>query len=821
MSAKNFNLQRKKMEDREIQTEATFHVSTFDIPKKLTDTASKQFEELKKLQSMIKSAMTEVGCSVYDLMAYKDVVMTIGSSLPDMPVNDLLLLSSKLFRRSSELGRLVGAFFNVVFAEDFVDEDFHFIELRMAQREISALNKRVEELEKEKHILQELYDELGKGSLDHAKAVEVLENRNDINELRSTGLEDQMAVLFQQLTQDLRTSTQQTLQQALDDVDIQEHLSSTRTQFVQSVDAVQSRLKFFQSLLLELQDDPIVTQDTTFRNKIKALDVHVLNIGNRFGAVREGLLSSSDELLKAIHDRRKALNFSVQHLKLSDLQAQKLRQARGTLHELRQRVTEVERTIQHSFPHGGLTRVERSGEIVSLISNVLSDPTSPTKLPPSSFTSLSAAQPTTTTTTTDHHSGGGGFSNDAADSLRKSKFNSNNVRHIIEQIQLLHEVVIRLTAYLDTEEEQKALLRTISLAAPTSGRPDVALEKQQLAQLTAKAFFPSAQALPQMIDSGRGGGPPQIAMRQSSIADVLTAVKSGGFERGRSDSVWGSGGQLGGGGGNGLSLVPSGGPSGGGSFAGPDSEGLRQLREDFTTRLNFIRDVYEDRISDLEARNDRMTKKLNVAQQELARVLKEEARKVDLADREATLRAKEAWATSREGTTTEVQPTRQTALQASREILHTQINFSEFSSDNESSRPQSSKTSGPSSPNSGSQAFISPQARLQVQRQNAERRHDSDKDLAVVFTATPHTKRGPIMKTDSMVMQQERNEQLIRAMRRLTGVEEFKQAAPVAASAPPIQRKMSRVGSGVSSAGSGGSVGAASGTGGLNGSVDP
>jgi hypothetical protein len=806
MSAKNFNLQRKKMEDCEVQTEASFHVSTIDIPKKLTDTASKQFEELKKLQSMIKSAMTEVGCSVYDLMAYKDVVMTIGSSLPDMPVNDLLLLSSKLFRRSSELGRLVGAFFNVVFAEDFVDEDFHFIELRMAQREISALNKRVEELEKEKHILQELYDELGKGSLDHAKAVEVLENRNDILELRSTGLEDQMAVLFQQLTQDLRANTQQALQQALDDVEIQEHLSSTRTQFVQSVDTVQGRLKFFQSLLLELQDDPIVTQDSAFRNKIKALDVHVLNIANRFGAVREGLLSSSDDLLKAIHDRRKALNFSVQHLKLSDLQAQKLRQARGTLHELRQRVSEVERTIQHSFPHGGLTRVERSGEIVSMVSNMMSDPTSPaSKPPPSTFTSLAA-------TDTHGQSGAGGFSNEAADSLRKSKFNSNNVRHIIEQVQLLHEVVVRLTAYLDTEEEQKALLRTISLAAPTSGRPDVAVEKQQLAQLTAKAFFPSAQAPPHMVDSGRGGGggnngPPQIGMRQPSMADVLTAVKSGGFERGRSDSsVWGSGG-----GGGAMPLVPSGGPSGGGDgFSAADSEGLRQLREDFTTRLNFIRDVYEDRISDLEARNDRMTKKFTIAQQELTRVLKEEARKIDLADREATLRAKEAWATSREGTTTDVQPTRQTALQASREILHTQINFSEFSSDNESSRPQSSKTSGPSSPNSGSQAFISPQARLQVQRQNAERRHDSDKDLAVVFTATPHSKRGPIMKTDSMVMQQERNEQLIRAMRRLTGVEELKQVAPVVASAPPIQRKMSRVTSSAGSAGSG-----------INASVDP
>lgn len=768
------------MEDRDVQTEASFHASVRDIPKKLTVTASKQFEELKKLQSMIKSCMTEVGGSVYDIMGYKDVVISVANSLPEMPVTDLLLLSSKLFRRTSELGRLLGAFFNVVFADDFVDEDFHFIELRMARREISSLNRRVEDLEKEKRSLQELYDELGKGSLDHAKAVEVLENRNDILELRSAGLEDQMAILFQQLTQDLRSQTQQSLQQAIEDIDIQEHLSSTRTAFVQSVETVQSRLKFFQSLLVELQEDPLVAQDAPFRNKVKSLDVHVQNIGNRFGAVREGLISSSDDLLHAIHDRRKALNFSLQHLKLSDLQAQKLRQARGTLHELRQRVSEVERTLLHSFPHGGLTRVERSGEIVSMVTGAVSGPTSPAgvdphaTLPPSSFTAQvdASQQPVANQ-----------FSNDAADSLRKSKFNSGNVRHIVEQVQLLHEVIIRLTAYLDTEEEQKALLRTISLAVPTAGRQDTSAEKLQQAQITSKAFFPSGQAPGQLVDSGRGVAAIAPPPRNGSFME--SAQSRSGFERGRSDSVAGG------------SLLPS---SGGGA-AGADLGNLHQLRDDYTTRLNFLRDVYEDRIADLEARNDRMTKKLNAAQQELARLLKEEARKAELADREAILKAKEAWATTRETTTVEAQPTRQTGLQAAKEILHAQIN--DFSDDSHS-RPQSSKSSVPSTPNSGSQAFISPQARLQVQRRNAERR-DSDKEPVVVFTATPNAKRGPVLRTESMVHQQERNEQFIRAMRRLTGVEEFKQPAQVAtggSAPPPVQRRMSvRGGSGGSSSG--------------------
>lgn len=756
-SAKNAT-KRENLRERECQTEASFHPVISDVYKKLTDSGCKQFEDLMKLRDIIKIAMTELGSSVYDVNAYKDVILSIAHNLPEMPVTDLLLLSSKLFRRTSELGRLLGAFFNVVFAEDFADEEFHFVELRIVRREMQLMRQKLDSLVEEKKQLQELYDELGKGSLDHAKAVEVLENRNDILELRSSALEDQMALLFQQLADDFRSQNVQLLQQAIDDCDVQEQLSATRTAFTQSVETVQNRLKFFQSLLVEIQDDPILQQDQGFKNKVKSLDVHVQHILNRFGAVKDGLMNTASELVQALVDKKKALNFSVQHLKLYDLQNSKLRQARAAMHEMRNRITELERMITHSFPQGGVTRIERNGEILSLMTSTggTFGADSHVLLPPSMLdahmNSTAVAAPSTALVS--HHQQ---VSNEAAESLRKSKFTVSSVRQLLEHVQMTNDVVIRLTAALDTEDEQKGLLRTISLSAPTSGRQDGSKERIALAQLTNKNFIPTAQQPPLLVDAPR----------------TSTGLSAGG-------------GGGGGGGGASLASVASGIMSkhniGGGGGGSMDSAQLAALRDDFTVKLNFLRDVYEERISDLEGRLERVNRKLLATQAELARNLKEEAKNKESTDRDAILKAKEAWMQARETTLVESQPTRSTALQATQEILKgaTAVPMSNMSDFSMESRPMSAKSSesllGPA-PNSGLATFISPQARLQFQRQNAEKRDEYLKQgggpTATVFTATPKNKHGPVIRTEASVVRQEKNEQMIRAMRRLTGVDEF------------------------------------------------
>lgn len=787
------NARKRQVEDRDVQTEASYHAVISDVPKKLTDLGSKQFEDLKHLRDLIKIAMTELGCTTYDILAYKDVVLSISNSLPEMPVSDLLLLSSKLFRRVGDVGKMIGAFFNTVFAEDFVDEDFHFVELRIAKREIAALRHKLQTVTDEKKALQDLYDELGKGSLDHAKALEVLENRNDVLELRSSALEDQMALLFQQVTSDFRSVNAAMMQQATEDVDVQEQLSATRTAFTQSVEIVQNRLRFFQNLLLELQEDPVLQQDSTFKNKVKSLDVHVQHIVNRFGAVKEGLLNTASELVNALVEKRKALNFSVQHLKLYDIQNTKLRQARATLHVLRQRVTEVERVLLHSFPHGAVTKVERSGEILpaaaggSVATNLLlaasaaSDNPAP-QLPAGFGTSSSGGQRGEKMSSA--LAANIGAANDAAEAMRKSKFAVTNIRQVVEQVQLLNDSVIQLTAHLDTEDEQKGLLRTLSLAVPTAGRTDALKEKLGIVQANQKlqSLFgvPSAQQAPTILGTG--------AQQQG----LLTSNPRGSFKNissSRNGSLV-SGGELVPAGfiGN-TSSSQAGDPS---AQQGDATAMIGSLRDDFVTKLNFLRDVYEERISDLEARGERTTKKLAAVTAELHRMQKEEHQASDEADREAILKAKEQWANSRETMGVEAQPTRSTALQATQELLHGQVNFGDFAVD---SRPNSAKsTTESSAPSSGMQAFISPQARLQVQRQNAERK--VEREQVVLKAANPANMRGPIMRNPSIISQ-ERNEQLIRAMRRLTGVHEFQPATPIlpggagGASPPPVSRRMS------------------------------
>lgn len=791
-----------KMEHREIQTEATYHPHMpMEVPRRLTEMGSRQFDDLKQLRDHLKIAMTELGCTTYDVIAYKDVVLSMANSLPEMPLTDLLMLSSKLYRRVGSVGKLLGAFFNIVFAEDFADEDFHFVELRILRREVAHLQQRLQEVSAEKKALQDLYDELGKGSLDHAKVIEVLETRNDVLELRSSALEDQMALLFQQVSSDFRQQNVSLLQQATEDIDIQEQLSATRTAFVQSVDTVQNRLKFFQNLILELQEDPILQQDSVFKNKVKSLDVHVQHIVNRFTAVKEGLLGTANELIQALNEKRKALNFSVQHLKLYDTQTQKLRQARATLHELRHRVTEVERTLQHTFPHGGATRVDRNGDVAPLVGGlggaVASSSADTPLLAPSPLGMASGV-----TTRSGSVAGTGALANDIAESLRQSKYAAPNVRQVIEQVQLLNDVVIRLTAHLDTEDEQKALLRTISLTAPTSGRSDANREKllqatQQLQQgsrlFTATAQQPLAllsnsiangAAFPQISGGPPGspaggaiGGSGRLARSGSLVGSARSTAAGGALAAALSSGDFSST----------LASTISIGENG---TVEMDPVALSALREDFVTKLNFLRDVYEERISDLEARSERVTRKLQTTQTELARVLKEEAQKVEESDREAILRAKEAWVASREVLATEAQPTRSTALQAVQEVLRGQINIAEFMD----SRPASAKSSAAesSAPSSGMQAFISPQARIQMQRQNVERRQE--RDTVSVPTPSPSSSmRGPIMRTEAAVAKQERNEQLIRAIRRYTGVAEFHPPPPVlgGSNPPPVSRRLS------------------------------
>ena len=616
----------------EVQTESAFYGNNVtELRRQFSNTAVRQFDELKKLRDAIKGSMTEVALSIYDINAYKDVVLVMQHQLPDMPVTDLLLSSSKLFRRGSELARLLGCFFNICFAEDFVDEHFHFTEIRLAKKEIQQLRQDLERAKKEKELIQSQYDKLSANSVHHAHAIQVLESRNDILELRSSALEDQMAVLFQQIAEDFRNSSAAFIQQSVEDLDVQEELSATRAAFINSVESVQQRMMTFQNVIVDIQEDPVLSgQDQGFRNRVKSLDVHVQYIIQRFGSVKDGLSQVAQELIASIMEKRKVLNFAMQHLKLYDCQSGKVRQAKASLHDVRQKGADIEKFVQHTFAAGCNVRIERSGDIV-----VEEPPASAAAGSPRGGSSTGGtAQPSTTP---------GG--------PNASRYVLTNIRTLQETIQRLMEAAVQVSTALDSEDEQRTLLKTISMTVPSQGRTDTKVQDA--------AFGPGGSAGTLRIKQGMNPGGPEVRPGSFEITDSYSRSGSAATAR---PSVAGSFSR------QSVSASISGGTVG--SRGAIDEETMAQAlydlqkqRDELSGKLGFLKQVYEERIADLEQKLERTQRRAFNLNVELNKRKNEESIKREAQEKEMLLRAKEVWGEARDDLQEQSRATRLDAFQ--------------------------------------------------------------------------------------------------------------------------------------------------------------
>ena len=100
-SVANYRLSAQE-NDKEIQTELAFPSFVTDIDKFTRDLHVVQFRDLESLRDTIKCSMTELATVVYDLTAYKDLMLSMQQQLPEVPVADLLILSPTC-ARSPEL----------------------------------------------------------------------------------------------------------------------------------------------------------------------------------------------------------------------------------------------------------------------------------------------------------------------------------------------------------------------------------------------------------------------------------------------------------------------------------------------------------------------------------------------------------------------------------------------------------------------------------------------------------------------------------------------------------------------------------------------
>ena len=322
--------------------------------------------------------------------------------------------------------------------------------MRLMKAEVSDLRAQVEKLTLERDDARERYREVSQGMEQHAVAIETLENRNDVLELRSSALEDQMALLFGQLSDDFLFYNESLLTRTTDTLEIQKELSAPRSVFSQNIDGVQKRLLHFQSLLNDIQQDSKIMNGAdggTIKAKVKQLEHHVQQLYGRFSSVKEGLMSTSEELLAALADKKKILNFCCEHIRLYDLQNQKLRNGRAELHELRQRISVVERCVAETLASGQALSIDRNGDITHTTGNNNNN-----------NNNNAVTSPTSTT-----YGGGVSFKET---SLRRHQLAS--IKELQEQLLAVQDSANTLTLSLDGTNEQKQLLRAISLSTPST-----------------------------------------------------------------------------------------------------------------------------------------------------------------------------------------------------------------------------------------------------------------------------------------------------------------------------------------------------------------
>lgn len=361
-----------------VQTEASFVPSLIDLSHHYDPLASEQFSNLIQLRKTIQRCMQEIMGTVYDTVHFKDIIFKLEESFPtDVPVTDMLLITSKLFRQSCELGRLLSCFFAAIFSENNADEHFHFMEIRMLQKELKALKQKLALSEEEQARLQKMLLSVGQIATDYGKAVEMLENHNQALQLQTSTLEDQMALLFHQVNSDLKTHCKDAYEKVTNEMEIQERLNPTRNTFRQTMDSLSQQIRSSRSLILEVREalmncsqgpktgEAYLAIEPSIRFKLKMLDSNYQQLLGRFNSVKDTVAETAHELMNALHERKKILYLSFQHIRLYDIQSEKLRHSKATLAELRSYTSDLLKKMQATFPSGAVTSIDRIGRITT------------------------------------------------------------------------------------------------------------------------------------------------------------------------------------------------------------------------------------------------------------------------------------------------------------------------------------------------------------------------------------------------------------------------------------------------------------------------
>ncbi|RNF11523.1 hypothetical protein TraAM80_00850 [Trypanosoma rangeli] len=628
------SFRRRTTASKAVQTETSFPWDCADTDRHLEELASEQYQDLCRLRDMIRAAMKEVACSVYDVVAFKDIIFKIEDEMPSkLPVTDALLLSSKLFRRTSALGRLLGCLFAVVFAEEHADENFHFTEIRVLRRELMEVKTQFAEAEKERVRLQRMLDDVGKAAMSHSRAVNLLETQNAALQLQATGLEDQMGLLFAQVNKDLHRQCKDAYEKVTNEIDLQDRMTLTRATFRQTMDSLSDQLRHSRTLINDVRElvvscahtgaaagaggargvDVQISKEPSIRFKLKQVENNFQQLVGRFSSVKGVVAEAAQELMNALHERKNILYLSLQHIRLYDIQNMKMRRSKAIIVAIKQSMEELLKRISVTFPAGAVTFVDRIGRIstqqfqvgqtlATLRQQRALDQVGEESVPNSAH-STAFASPTgfpvgmhavSEDQTSVSTSPTAPYSYDTTDT---SKLPFPTVYSVVDLIKQAERSMESLNRVLNFENEINAFLKTLTLSLSTTPRSvdETLRDLQTEDDMVDRALLPTGSLPPQReaaVDTTARGveREPESGMSHpslfsaSAIGDMRTPADTK-QQRAQKDEQAPQIKKL--------------------------QEQLDSLQPEFAAKISFLRQVYEARICDLEVKEANYQRRIN------------------------------------------------------------------------------------------------------------------------------------------------------------------------------------------------------------------
>lgn len=314
---------------------ALMHIAELEFMRRLH---CQEYKQLQSLRELIRQHVTALGATVYDVCAYKDVALAMKERFAVGPVADLVMLSSKLFRRCSDLSRSLSTFFNICFADDFCDRDFDFTDHRLAKIALARTEARLSAVTMERDDLRRKCREAEEKLEEYGRSHAVLKEQRDEADERHSRLARDMAALFEKSVEEVLHSESSQLRSTEMAATAHQLVAPARSIAMQSVDTVIDKLSNVVSSLKQLHEDVSgVDFGGAMRTAIRNCDGLCTNSVTKLAHVRDGIKSGADALASEVQSRRRAVELSVLHVLAAEKMRAKLRDGRQALEGVRAR----------------------------------------------------------------------------------------------------------------------------------------------------------------------------------------------------------------------------------------------------------------------------------------------------------------------------------------------------------------------------------------------------------------------------------------------------------------------------------------------------